>query len=482
MRAAPDVREKYGKNDGGEGAGLVGEDARGEHLGHDVAGDGGEQDPVAVVAGGQVQAGQGGGAEQGRVVGGRGAQARPGLGERELGEPGDEFVGVAQQLVHPAGGHRGVPAQLLAGGADDEFAVLAGYQVDVAAADDGPDGPGEEGGVRSRYAQPQHLSLHGAHGRQDLVRHAREPPAQAARGEDDLVGGQFLAVREYGAARPVPYHRQALGEGAVEDHPGPSAGEEERGGEPARVDLVVAVDPQSAAYPGGEHRFEAAALAAAEPFGGESAAGLQGVQFAQVGAVVGVEGDGEGAAGAVADVVAGGLLELGDERGIARGGGEIEAEEGLLAVVEFGDGGEHPGRDPRGAAARVGVDDGGAQPSSRGPPRRDQTDDAAPDHEDVGSARAGRAGRVGTGCADVGRIGTGTGLGCADVGRIGIGLGRVDGGHIDRGRVDIGRTHGRPAPPFAGMTRIRFVRSEAVPASLSARCVRAPASALRPPD
>ncbi len=237
---------------------------------------------------------------------------------------------------------------------------------------------------------------------------------------------------------------------------------------------MVAVHPEPAAHSRGQHRFEAAALAAAEPLRGEPAAGLQGVQFAQVGPVVGVEGDGEGAAGAVADVVAGGLLQLGDERGVARGGGEVEPEEGLLAVVEFGDGGEHPGRDVGGAAARGRIDHGGAQAASRGSPGRDQADDAATDDEDVGAV-----GAVGTGPADVGRTRIGhNGIRRVRGGRVGIRPVRP--GRAVLGHMDFGRTHGRPAPPFAGMTRIRFVRSEAVPASLSARCVRAPASALRP--
>lgn len=172
----------------------------------------------------------------------------------------------------------------------------------------------------------------------------------------------------------------------MDAHSGAFAGGEQGGGEPARVDLVVAVDAQAAAYAGGEHGFQAAALAAGEPCGVQAAAALEGVQFAQVEAVVGIEGDGEGAAGAVADVhAAARFRELGGEPRIAFGGGEAEAEEGFLAVVEFGDGGEHAGRDLGGAAAGCRVGEYGAQPALRGPPGGDQADDPASDDEDVGS-------------------------------------------------------------------------------------------------
>lgn len=114
---------------------------------------------------------------------------------------------------------------------------------------------------------------------------------------------------------------------------------------------------------------------------------LEGVQFPKVCAVVRVERDGEGAARAVAEVEPGGLGELGRERRIAARGLHVEAEEGLFgfSVVQFGDGGEHPGRHLSGPAARFGVHDRGAQPALRGPPRGDETDDPAAHDQDVGA-------------------------------------------------------------------------------------------------
>ena len=161
-----------------------------------------------------------------------------------------------------------------------------------------------------------------------------------------------------------------------------------------------------------------------------------------MGAVVGVERHGERAARAVADVLAARLLQLGHEVRIAARGGQVEPEQGLLAVMKLGDGGQHPGRHLGGPAAGRRVGEGGAQPPLGRPPGRDQPDDAAPDDEGV--VAPVRPPRV---------------VGVSDV----------------VGRVTVRAWHA--APPFAGMTRIRFVRSEAVSASLSARYVRAPASA-----
>lgn len=388
---------------------------------HDVPGDGSEQDAVAVVAGGQQQSVEPGRAEQRSVVGRAGAQSGPGLGERQFGDPGHQLMGVAQQLVHAARGHRGVPAQLLAGRADDEFAALARHQIDVAATDHGPHGAAQEGRVPLRHGQPQHLPLHRAHGRPHEVGHALEPPAEAARGQYHLRRRQPVAARGDDPGGPLPDHRQPLRPGPVEHHSGSLARRDQALREAARVDLMVAVDAQTTTDTGREHRLQPAALTAAEPLRFEPRADLQGMQFPQMGAVVGVQGDGQRAAPAVAEILARRLGELGDEVRIAAGGGEVQAQQGLLAVMQFGDGGEHPGGDLRGPAAGFRVHDRRGEPALSGPPGRDQADDPAPHHQDVG--RDGPLRRC--------------------------------------------TRHGRPAPPFAGMTRIRFVRSEAASLPLS---------------
>lgn len=107
------------------------------------------------------------------------------------------------------------------------------------------------------------------------------------------------------------------------------------------------------------------------------------MQFTQMRPVVGVECDGERAACAVADRLPARLLQLGDEGRIPARGFEIEAEQCLLAVVEFGDGGEHARGDLCGPAARLGIGERDPQSALCGSPGRDQADDSAPDDEDV---------------------------------------------------------------------------------------------------
>ncbi len=92
---------------------------------------------------------------------------------------------------------------------------------------------------------------------------------------------QLRTVVEEGAGRPVGGGEQSLRTSPVDGHSGPLAGGQQGGSEPARVDLVVAVDAQAAADARGEHGLQAAALAAGEPLGLQAAAALQGVQFAQ---------------------------------------------------------------------------------------------------------------------------------------------------------------------------------------------------------
>lgn len=148
---------------------------------------------------------------------------------------------------------------------------------------------------------------------------------------------------------------------------------------------MVTVHPQSAPYTRREHRLQAAALTAAQPDRLQARTLLEGVQLPQMGAVVGVQRDGQRSAGSEAGLPAARRLQLRDELRIAGGRGEVEAEQQLLAVVQFGDGGQHARRDLGGAAARTGIGHGHGQPALGRPPRRDQADDAAPDDEDIGS-------------------------------------------------------------------------------------------------
>ncbi len=189
---------------------------------------------------------------------------------------------------------------------------------------------------------------------------------------------------------------------------------------------MVVGDVQSAAHAGGEHRLQPTGLAAGEPLRVQAEPPVEGVQFAQFLAVVGVQGDGEGAALPVAGVQAAARLgEFGGEGRPALVGGHAEAEQGLLAVLEFGDRGEHAGRDLRGAAAggRVEHSDPEAPPGRL--PGDHEPDDPAADHQHLGAVARCQA--------------------CQS-----------------------------RCSPFAGMTRIRFGRSRAVPARLSARSAGLP--------
>ena len=152
---------------------------------------------------------------------------------------------------------------------------------------------------------------------------------------------------------------------------------------------MVLGSEDAASDPRREHRLERTALTTGEELGVETERPLEVVQLLQHGPVATVGGHEERAAPPVPDGRAGVELELVDERGIALGGGQVEAKEGLLAVVDLGDGGKHargrPGR-PR-AWMRVGHRH--PQPGHRRSPGRGQADTPAADddHVEVVAAR-----------------------------------------------------------------------------------------------
>ena len=127
-------------------------------------------------------------ADQRQVVRRAGAQAGDRVDQLHLGDVGEQPVGLAQQLVDPAGGDRGVEALLLDGGADDQAAVGARHQVDALGGDDPLAGRGAVAGP-----QLDHLSLDRAHRRAGVlgqpVRPARPGPVR----QHDRLGPQLLA-------------------------------------------------------------------------------------------------------------------------------------------------------------------------------------------------------------------------------------------------------------------------------------------------
>ena len=113
---------------------------RGERLDDAVGRQRRQQDPVAVVAGGEDQAVERAGADQRQVVRRSRAQRRHRLDQLHLGDLGQQPVGLAQQLVDAARGDRGVEAALLDRRADDQAAVRARHHVDPLGGDDPPAG------------------------------------------------------------------------------------------------------------------------------------------------------------------------------------------------------------------------------------------------------------------------------------------------------------------------------------------------------
>lgn len=146
---------------------------------------------------------------------------------------------------------------------------------------------------------------------------------------------------------------------------------------------MVPVHAQAAPHARREHRLQAAALPAAEPVRLQAQGVLEGVQLAQVRAVVRVQRHGERAAPAIAQFQTGRLGQLRDEGRIPARRGEIEVQEGLLPVLQLRDGGQHPRRHVCGPAARLRVRHGCAQALLGRPPRRDQADEAAAHYDDV---------------------------------------------------------------------------------------------------
>ncbi|CAM5724987.1 hypothetical protein SALBM217S_05261 [Streptomyces griseoloalbus] len=129
--------------------------------------------------------------------------------------------------------------------------------------------------------------------------------------------GQLLTGRGDDPARPVARDDEPLGPGAVQGDTGQLAGAQQRRRQPARIDLVVAVHPQPAPHTRREHRLQMPALPPGQPLRVQPGALVQGVQLTQMGAVVGVQRHGEGAAAAVAEVQAGAVGQLGREAGVA---------------------------------------------------------------------------------------------------------------------------------------------------------------------
>jgi hypothetical protein len=207
-------------------------------------------------------------------------------------------------------------------------------------------------------------------------------------GEHHLAGGHVVPVGE-------PYAPARLGVvvGAGEQEAGDPLAEhryaearDDRGegpGHPPGVHPGVVLGEHAAGDGGGEHRLEAAALAPGEPGHVQPEAAHEGAELVERRHVVGVERDGERAVGAVVEVDAGGVGELGGERRPPPQRFQADLQQGLVGVGHLAHRGEHARRRVRGARAGGGIDHRDAPSVPYRAPGHGEPDDPAADHEHV---------------------------------------------------------------------------------------------------
>ncbi len=155
----------------------------------------------------------------------------------------------------------------------------------------------------------------------------------------------------------------------------------------ARIDGVIVGELQREPDPGRQRALEPARVAAEQARGGQAHRRAQLLLAGDVGGAVGVVGDEQRAARAVADVDPRGLGQLGGEGRPQRGAAQPELEHVALRRVGLGDRGEHPGRDvPRAARRVVGavaLEHQHIEAAAGGRPRHGQADDPAANDEHI---------------------------------------------------------------------------------------------------
>ena len=342
---------------------------------HLVGGDRGQQDAVAVVAGGHHQAGDRRGARRsGRCRGSRAAGPGPASTTTYSSRAGTTRRASSTQVGQPAQRHVEVEAPLLDGGADHQAAVVAGHEVAGAPVDQAPHGPPQAGDPVGR-PEPDGDAPDRPHRgppRRRAPRRARPtgcrrpaPPAGAgpappsARATPRTRPSADLDPGRPGRPRMVtPAARQAA-EQRRRRRPGCRPGGRRAGRRPPLM-------------PGGQQRLGLPAGPGAEP--ARPAARGPG----------GRRGPGRWRPGRTGRRPPAGCRRPGSRRpgptaasrsaakpGQAAAGGQVEGGQGLLAEVDLGHRGQHAGRRPRGAPAGVGVDHGDA--AGRPPAARQAT-------------------------------------------------------------------------------------------------------------
>ena len=349
--------------------------------GDGVRGDGREQHPVAVVAGGDEQAVRAERADQRQVV--RAARPQPGrrLDQRVLGDPRKDPLGVAQQVAHPADGDRGVEADLGLGGAEHE-PVGARHQVDGPAVDQRAHRPAGRREGAGPQREPQDLALH----RPDQPVQRRVQPGRVRpRGDEHGVGralGRRPAQRgrrrraRRRRARPPPRSRRtprrparppcaARRAGPGCRRPGRRAPTARRG-RPGRARAPAgAARGRSAARPARPSRARCAARVSS------SARSPEPVAATIVPSVRSPAGRPAASASSAANA------------GQRRDRLDAQRQQLLLARPRLGDGGEHAAGHPGGARRGRRVENRDPPPLLRGAPGAAQPDDAGAQHQQL---------------------------------------------------------------------------------------------------
>ena len=332
-----------------------------------------------MVARGDHEAVEGAVAEQWHVVGRAGPEAGNRLDEGQLRHLGDGAVGLAQQLVHAAGGDRAVEALLLDGGAQGDAAVGAGHEVDARGPDDVL-GDLLAGGMD----EVDDLALDRAYGH--LRRLGQPGRAPGAACQHDVIGCEPGAAGGTDATEVAALderlHHLVAGQHV---HAGELAGAQQREAGLARVGLALAGREDAAGAARREARLELAGAPRPDPLDGQPGLLLEAVQAPQRLGLVAVERQVQGAAAAQAGRESGRSLELRREAVPALVAGHRQHQLILVAELGLGRRGEHPRRDPRRLAPRhATIHQHDAEPALGEPPRSRQADNARANHHDVG--------------------------------------------------------------------------------------------------
>ena len=315
-------------------------------------------------------------AQRRRVVGRARTEAGDQLLDLQLEHAGDELGGVAQQLVHGAGGHRSVEPALLARRAEDVAAVAARDEVAALEADDAVEEAGA-GGI----AKPDRLALHRPHRHARRVGDAADQGRGGAGGDQDALGEHSLAGRERGPIRAAVLHehlrdlrsRPQLGARGAR-------GGGQRLGHEARVDGVVVRQVKREPDRRRKRRLERASPRRRHAVDSQPHPLAQLELALERLGLVAVPRDQERPARPVADVDAGDVAELLGEARPPPRALHAEHEQVALAGIRLGGRCEHPRRDAPGAVGELAaVEHTRREVASSSPPRHREPDDPAAD-------------------------------------------------------------------------------------------------------